>query len=403
MATDIVQSLFGITPDMYQQSQQARADQQAMQYARLSPFEQANFAIGRGANMLGGAVGRGLGGEDPELARITARQQIAQQINYADPKSIAQGVQLLSQAGDTQGAMYLADVGRKAESEMALAQQRQRERAAADPFQKLIESGKYTPASLAEYQRTGLPTDLVLYEKPEKPEKPVRTSYGPEADRASKARFGRNFDELTQAEAAVIDTLLEERGVKKAKESSSKLVLPGEKALGDIPSFRNKVQDTIKPQIQAVDAADNALTNIQNSIDTGNFASFRAAQTQFARAISGSGDLSQKELLAAGADPSLLGGTADYLARLFTSTPTVDTQNKIKSTLQAIKKVSTDKANAEINVQREIAYSTPGYDRAKVDRALTFPQFSAQQTPAISNDLASQAARLLAERQKAKK
>jgi hypothetical protein len=286
---------------------------------------------------------------------------------------------------------------------MALAQQRQRERAAADPFQKLIESGKYTPASLAEYQRTGLPTDLVLYEKPEKPEKPVRTSYGPEADRASKARFGRNFDELTQAEAAVIDTLLEERGVKKAKEGSSKLVLPGEKALGDIPSFRNKVQDTIKPQIQAVDAADNALTNIQNSIDTGNFASFRAAQTQFARAISGSGDLSQKELLAAGADPSLLGGTADYLARLFTSTPTVDTQNKIKSTLQAIKKVSTDKANAEINVQREIAYSTPGYDRAKVDRALTFPQFSAQQTPAISNDLASQAARLLAERQKAKK
>jgi len=121
---EIVQSLFGITPDMYQQSQQARADQQAMQYARLSPFEQANFAIGRGANMLGGAVGRGLGGEDPELARITMRQQIASQINYADPKSIMQGVELLAKANDTQGAMYLADVGRKAESEQALTQSR---------------------------------------------------------------------------------------------------------------------------------------------------------------------------------------------------------------------------------------------------------------------------------------
>ena len=74
---DIVQSLFGVTPEMYQQSQQAQADAQALQYAKLSPFEQANYAIGRGATMLGGAIGRGLGGEDPELARITARQQIA--------------------------------------------------------------------------------------------------------------------------------------------------------------------------------------------------------------------------------------------------------------------------------------------------------------------------------------
>jgi len=139
---EIVQSLFGITPEMYQQSQQARADQQALQYARLSPFEQANFAIGRGANMLGGAVGRGLGGEDPELARITARQQIAQQINYADPKSIAQGVEMLQRSGDGQGAMMLADVYRKAESESALAAQRnaaaQRERVQATPEKLLI-------------------------------------------------------------------------------------------------------------------------------------------------------------------------------------------------------------------------------------------------------------------------
>jgi hypothetical protein len=121
---EIVQSLFGITPEMYQQSQQARADQQALQYAQLTPFQQANYAISRGANMLGGAVARGLGGEDPELARITMRQQISGQINYSDPTSIARGVQMLSQAGDSQGAMMLADVARKAESEKALAAQR---------------------------------------------------------------------------------------------------------------------------------------------------------------------------------------------------------------------------------------------------------------------------------------
>jgi hypothetical protein len=87
---------------------------------------------------------------------------------------------MLAQAGDQQGAFALAQYARQAQSEMAQAQQRlaaarasdaaaRRERVQADPFQKLVESGKYTPASLAEYQRTGLPADLVLYEKPEKP------------------------------------------------------------------------------------------------------------------------------------------------------------------------------------------------------------------------------------------
>jgi hypothetical protein len=139
---DIVQSLFGITPEMYQQSQQAQADTQAMQYAQLTPFQQANFAIGRGATMLGGAVGRALGGEDPELARISARQQISKQIDYNDPTSIAKGVKMLSAANDTQGAMMLADVGRKAASEQALAAQRNaaagRERQQAIPPQLLI-------------------------------------------------------------------------------------------------------------------------------------------------------------------------------------------------------------------------------------------------------------------------
>jgi hypothetical protein len=276
-----------------------------------------------------------------------------------------------------------------------------RERVQADPFQKLVESGKYTPASLAEYQRTGLPADLVLYEKTEKP---TKTSYGPEADRLSKATFGKNFDELTQAEAAVIDTLLEERGVKKAREGSSKLVLPGDKQLADIPAFRASVQRTIDPQLKAVTAADNALENIQDSINTNNFASFRAAQTQFARAISGSGDLSQKELLAAGADPSLLGGTADYVARLFTSTPTLDTQEKIKKTLLAIKKVSTNKAKTEIEAQRKIAYSNPGYEKARVDQALDFPEFSGQNiaTPNVA-DYAAQAKAILEQRKKATK
>ena len=164
---EIVQSLFGITPEMYQQSQQAQADKQALQYAQLTPFQQANFAIGRGANMLAGAIGRGLGGEDPELARITMRQQISRQINYNDLASIAKGVEMLSVANDGQGAMMLANVYRKAESEQALAAQRRAQ--AARETQQAIPPAVLTAQTVANL-KIGISRLEALPESPERDE-----------------------------------------------------------------------------------------------------------------------------------------------------------------------------------------------------------------------------------------
>jgi hypothetical protein len=119
---EIVQSLFGVTPESYQQAQQQRADAQAMQFARLDPFQQANFAIGRGANMLGGAIGGALGGQDPELQRITRRQQIASQIDFTDPASIQQGMNALGD--DVMGKQQLAQILRQQQESGALIGQR---------------------------------------------------------------------------------------------------------------------------------------------------------------------------------------------------------------------------------------------------------------------------------------
>jgi hypothetical protein len=121
---EIVQSLFGVSPEMYQQAQQQRADAQALRFAQLDPFQQANFAIGRGANMLGGAIGGALGGQDPELQRISMRQQIARQLNPGDPASIQQAIAALSQAGDAEGAMMLQGEYRKLQESNALIAQR---------------------------------------------------------------------------------------------------------------------------------------------------------------------------------------------------------------------------------------------------------------------------------------
>lgn len=103
---DIVSSLFGVTPELYQQAQAAQADKAAADFAQMTPFQKASFGIGRGAYQLAGA----LGGEDPQLQLISQRNAIARQINYNDPDSIQQAAQALQQAGDTQGAMMLMQV-----------------------------------------------------------------------------------------------------------------------------------------------------------------------------------------------------------------------------------------------------------------------------------------------------
>jgi hypothetical protein len=382
---EIVQSLFGVSPEMYQQNQQAMADRQALQLAQLTPFQQANFAIGRGANMLGGAIGGALGGQDPELQRVTARQQIARQIDLTNPESIQEGMAMLQQAGDTVGLQQLAQIFRQQQESGALIAQRTAAAAAstaaagrerAPPTTNELTNARaiaaaagpegspaYNAAFTSEYQRLTAPKEA------------KGPAFGADAERASKALYDKPFADLTPTQAAVVNKQLEDQGLGRARAAAPSFTLPGQKALVDVPGFRAKVQSTIEPQSKAVFSADNALANIGDAITSGNPSSYRAAQVQFAKAIAGAGDLSQKELRAAGADPSLLGGAADYLSTLATSTPTKDTMEKMRKALETIKRVNTKKATDEITRQRKIAERSGGYDPVALDLALDFPEF----------------------------
>jgi hypothetical protein len=392
MADNIVAGLFGLNPQMYGEQQRVGALNEGISLAQLDPAARGAAMTYAGARGLGNAIGGAFGVEDPQLKLISARNSIAQQIDQTNPESILKGAQMLSQMGDQQGAMALAQYARQAQESMAQTEQR-------------LAAGKASLAQAARERQQAVPTDIQVANEIATLEDTLAQIEGlpvdPERTRAKnllntrltelrrlttkgdKAETKTEIQKL-QEYAATLPTgsplLAQVQAVIKAKSEAKGTtitnVMPGDKTLADIPAFRASVQRTIDPQLKAVTAADNALENIQDSINTNNFASFRAAQTQFARAISGSGDLSQKELLAAGADPSLLGGTADYVARLFTSTPTLDTQEKIKKTLLAIKKVSTNKAKTEIEAQRKIAYSNPGYEKARVDQALDFPEFT---------------------------
>jgi len=427
MASEIL-GLFA-SPELYQQQQNALMQQQAAQYAQLDPYERVTYGANLAGRRGGAALGGVLGIQDPQLKIISARQSVMQGVDPSNPESILNAAQQLAEVGDQQGALTLADYARKAQSELALQQQRMREgRAASTPEKLRIANAR---AELLQQRRTieALPADapnreealrliddtlaglpqadvtpkfgekveaksFELFDKPyaeispaerksvndairieeQKPEKEV--SYGTDREATAQELYSANFGSLTQTQKAAVNKLVEERQGTRVEKGATKLVLPGQTKEGakDIPAFRDKVIGTIDPFRKTVTAADSAITNIMDSIKTSNFASFRAAQTQFARAISGAGDLSQKELKAAGADPSLIGGTADYLSTLFTSTPTADTQRKLLSTLKAIRTVAAKKAKEEISNQKKIA-TRAGYTEDDTTLIFNFPEF----------------------------
>jgi hypothetical protein len=121
---EIVGSLFGITADQYERDL-ARQDQaRAIQMAGLAPGTRGAAMIQYGASQLGRGIGSLLGGQDPQLQLISARNQIARQIDPSNPESFMNAAQRLAQMGDMQGANALADAGRKAQAELALVGQR---------------------------------------------------------------------------------------------------------------------------------------------------------------------------------------------------------------------------------------------------------------------------------------
>jgi hypothetical protein len=119
MADNIVQGLFGMTPEAYQLNQQAAARQQAAQFAQMDPFQQANYGIYLGANQIGGGIGGLLGAQDPMLQRISQQQALLQEINPSDAASLAAGIKRASEMGNPQLALSLSDTLRNLQKTQA--------------------------------------------------------------------------------------------------------------------------------------------------------------------------------------------------------------------------------------------------------------------------------------------
>jgi hypothetical protein len=101
-------SLFGATPESIQQARDAALNQEANAYAQLDPFQRASAGLYRGGSQLGGAIGRMLGGQDPEMLQMQKRQELIKGVNPNDLASIAAGIQKAMAANDYPAAQELA-------------------------------------------------------------------------------------------------------------------------------------------------------------------------------------------------------------------------------------------------------------------------------------------------------
>ena len=402
-------SVMGMFPEveamqraLYQQKQNEAMQAQAMQFARLSPMERAQYSLYMGGQQLGGAIGSALGAKDPQLQLISMRNAISRQIDMRDPTSYYKAATLANQAGDREFATSLVDAGRKLELDTSLIQQRTREKQAADPFQQLLRTGKYTPASMAAYKISENVADLREVDSPnkipakiqeaqtvainkgftegtpefnaevvkylEKTEK--EPSVGSDREAIAKDMFFKPFSQLTQEQIKAVNAKKKADDLDAAKATAPS---SGIKEYKDIPKLRADIISTIAPFRATVNATDFALENLDLSIKQNNFSAFNAARVQLAKSLAG-GDLSQKEIQAAGGDPSIIGGLVDMASTAFSGTPSTDTQEKIKATIKAIRKVALQKGRAELETQRALAKRSNFTDE-DFDLASDIPEF----------------------------
>jgi hypothetical protein len=427
MATSEILGLF-TTPQQYQQNQLAQFQNRAFQEVQLDPFQQAALGARTAGYQLGQGIGGALGGQDPQLQLIARRQQLLSQLDQSDPTSFARVAKMASDAGDQELAFGIANAGR--EAAVKIAQANKEKQVAVNPdilksqtsaqIQDNIDQYKLLPPSPERDRAIKLLENQYKVLNPEKPEATstemknaaaIADSVAQRGTEAWNTRYNTELNRLTAKESkqdipkvgvarltgevVYYDRNQDLQFIKKRDPndptkqirvpfegdvdqttSTSTSTTGGIDKFRDIPDLRAKIVGVVDPFRKAVNATDMALESLDLSMTQNNFAGFNAARVQLAKALSG-GDLSQKEIAAAGGDPSIFGKIIDTTSTLFTSTPSIDTQKKIKDTINAIRKVALKKGRNEIEVQRNIA-SRSGFNKDDFEAASDIPEFRAE-------------------------
>ena len=127
MATSEILGLFQ-SPDQYRAAQEAAMQQRFARSAEMAPLDRARMLYQQAGYQAGQGIGGALGGVDPQLQKITQRQQILGMIDPANPDSYARGIQAALQVGDQEAAFLLRNEMMKAKEQASIAEIRGFER-----------------------------------------------------------------------------------------------------------------------------------------------------------------------------------------------------------------------------------------------------------------------------------
>ena len=409
MASEIL-GLF-TSPEQYQQQQDLMMQRQAAEMARLDPFQSIRYNAIRAGQRFGQGLASVLGAEDPQLRMISARQSALQGINLAEPESIFNAARQLADAGDQQGALMLADYGRKAQADKALAEQRTRERmspalqaaarvreltiakqkllgtegvSAESPEVKIIDAeieslrrggagkpqtfGENREAKALEFFDKSF-ADLTPAERKtvndalEKPEKAATTpTFGVDREAIAQEVYGKPFFDLSQTQKAAVNKRVDEEKGRQAEKASPKFVMPGQKEPIDIPKLRKNLRETLDPYKTTIDAGDAAIKLLTQAKETNNASSFNAGITELAKMSQGGGRLSNQDVELARKDPAVLSTATDMVATAVFGRPGKYTIDDIIRTVKTLREVAAAKYTRELNTQKKIAA------KAKIDQ-----------------------------------
>ena len=257
MATDITAGLFA-TPEQLQQAQTQQALANSATMAQLTPEQSARQMAQFGGYQLAGGIAGALGAQDPQMRLAAARQQAFQGLDPNNPQALMQVAQKLAQAGDQQGAMQLAQQARAVQEQLA-------KTSSEGVVSKLLQTGKYTPESIAKFQTTGSSKDLEVIDQTAKPS---AEWLGTAKELGLPA--ARSFNDYTPEQVAAVNNKLFQQGIAKAQAGRATTVFQQEsefaKTLG--AEQAKKLTGAIDQATTSSDAL-NRLSQMKKLNDTG--------------------------------------------------------------------------------------------------------------------------------------
>jgi hypothetical protein len=122
---NIVPSLFGLSPEQYGEQRDTQSLNRGITLAQMDPGAAARATLYSGVDQLGRGIASAMGIEDPQMKKITQRNQFLQQLDLTDPQSLIATAKQAANLGDAEFAVGLIDRAKslqESQSKLALQQ-----------------------------------------------------------------------------------------------------------------------------------------------------------------------------------------------------------------------------------------------------------------------------------------